>query len=290
METPPFFAAQTQPQLPPPSMRVRFDAIREAWGLIWPSDVWPWVIAMIVFMGVSYAVQIAMMPIAMATGALSGPSGSSSSPSSASALGLYIGLNALIGLIVMVLQGVICCLPQRLALRKLRGLPATVNDMFSFDGAFPKLALWWLVCPLLYFLLPALVAGIGFGSILAAGKNSDPSALFAILIPLYVIAIVAALAIQSLFAFVPLLLIDKGLGVVEAAKLSARTLSKHVLPMMGVYFCAAFVSALGICACGIGFLVTGSIVYATIGVIYNDFFRPGPTEVLAEGSYYPRPQ
>lgn len=47
------------------------------------------------------------------------------------------------------------------------------------------------------------------------------------------------------------------------------------------------ISAIGACACGIGILVTGPILYVTVAVISNDFFRPAQSGQEYSG-WYPR--
>ena len=291
METPPSSSdlqSPPSPRLPPPpALRVRFAAIGEGWSLI-RQDMIPWVVAMLLLMGVSYGVELLAMPalLAMAPAADAGsPRGSAYT--AGYAVGFFAVYSAMF-IAIAVLQGVISTLPQRFSLRKLRGQSASVNDMFSLDGAFGRVAAWWLLYPFLFAVIPAVLFGLAV--LVGGGISSAPSGLLiAALAVAYVLTLVSFLVIQSLFALVPLLIVDQQLGVFEAARVSARTLARHLPAMTGVYFCAAFISALGACACGLGFLVTGSILYATIGVMYNDFFRPAQPLGQEVDSWYPRP-
>ena len=292
METPPTFAAQQMPPLQPaPAFRVRLAAIGEAWQIIW-QDVWPWVILMflllvatsVVQLPIQFAIQFSMMPRIIQSGQAPADPFQALNVS----LGMIVGFGFL-GIVIIAIQGFVTTLPQRFVLRKLRGQPATINDMFSFDGACWRVVLWWLLFPLLAGIVPAALmisAIVGAG-----GLNSKPEVW--ILSPVvwiaYPISILCYLSAQSIFAFVPLLIVDQGLSVADAAKLSVKTLGRHVLPMFGVvYLCGAILSGLGACACYIGLFVTGCLQYATLGVVYNDFFRrmEAPREETA--SWYPR--
>ena len=298
METPPTFSAQQLPPIQvPPAYRVRLAAIGEAWRIIW-KDVWPWVILMFLLMvstsifqvPIQFAIQFSMMPGLMQSGAR----GSRSPADAFQALDLSPGMLAglvILGIGVIGIQGFVNTLPQRFTLRKLREWPATVNDMFSFDGASGRVAAWWVLFPLLAGLIPAVLM---ISAVLASGGfSSRPDNI--VLSPVFWIAygtsILWFLAAQTLFAFVPLLIVDQGLSVVDAARLSAKTLAPHVLPMLGVvYICAALLSVLGVCACYVGFFVTGCLQQATIGVVYNDFFRRVEQPREETASAYPRPQ
>ncbi|MHB8636648.1 MAG: hypothetical protein ACYC96_09265 [Fimbriimonadaceae bacterium] len=287
MQTPPSFSAPVSGATPPP-MRVRFAAIGEAWNLI-RQDWAPWVVAILVLVVATYAAEFVALPALMLVGAASGTTKVGANAPSATLVIGVVAVYAFTLALVAVVQGLMSTLPQRLALRRLRGESSGLNDLFTLDGAVWTVGLWWLLYPVLTMIVPfvlfavaALVSG-GFSS------RANPGLVASSLVVAYVLMIVSFLVIQSLFAFVPLLIIDRRMTVIEAAKLSAKTLGRQLPAICGVYFCAMLVSFIGACACGVGFLVTGSILYATIGVIYNDFFRP--EAVVSEGSqeWYPRP-
>jgi len=236
-----------------------------------------------------FAIQFSMMPGLNQSGAR----GSQSQANPFQGLDLspvmFVGLGIL-GIAMIGIQGFVNTMPQRFTLRKLRGSPATINDMFSFDGTAWRVVFWWSLFPLIAGVVPALLM---ISAIFGAGGFSlhPENVIFSPVVWLaYGISIVWFLAAQTLFSFVPLLIVDQGLSVVDAAKLSVTTLARHALPMFGVvYICAAFLSGLGACACYVGFFVTGCLQQATIGVVYNDFFRRVEPPREQAGSY-PRPQ
>src|SRR5579862_1040559 len=129
MQTPPSFSVPVAPQLPPP-MTVRFAAIGEAWDLI-RQDWVPWVLSILVLIVGSYAAEFLALPFFMLIG-LAGVG--SSQTSAATGVGLAIGfvlVYILTFVAVSVVQGVMFTLPQRLAVRRLRGLSSTTNDLFA---------------------------------------------------------------------------------------------------------------------------------------------------------------
>jgi len=274
-------------------MRIRFDAIGEAWSMVM-SDLGNWVVASIVVLAIIYALEIVfqlmILPLTMVL-----PDSSSKTPADISRAfaftGVFIGAVGLFSVVITGVQGVTTAWLQRFALIKARGGFPTLGDFFSFDGAIGRVFLWSFLMPLLAGIVVwgIFIAG-AVGAGLFASRALDSTGI-AILILAGAIGATVAFFIQAIFAFVPLILIDQKLPIVDAARLSFQTLAPNALPMVGVYFCAAFLSGLGACLCGIGIIFTLPLLYATIAVMYNDFFRPQrlpPVAQVAPGEFYPR--
>jgi hypothetical protein len=260
---------------PSPPGRVRFEAIGEAWRIL-ISDIWTWVVGSLVLLGGSalliipvYCWMVVNM-IGAAAPALQAKPGPIPFPTQLFAQ--FIGVYVVGGVVLTVAGGLWMAAMQRLALRKLRGQSATASEFFSLDGHWLRIAGFNLLLPVLVIPIVFVTMGIFF---LAAGLTYrvSPALTFFWVVVGYIVVFVESLSLQSLVQFAPLLIIDRKMPITDALALSAKTLWPQLLPMVGVFFCASVLSVLGEIACGIGLLVTMPIVYITIAVVYNDFFR-----------------
>jgi hypothetical protein len=77
-------------------------------------------------------------------------------------------------------------------------------------------------------------------------------------------------------AFVPLLIIDKGLEFWPAMELSRKVVTKHWWQCFGLLLVAAFVGFLGLLGCGVGFFFTMPIAVGATVFAYRDIFGAQP--------------
>jgi uncharacterized membrane protein len=131
-------------------------------------------------------------------------------------------------------------------LRRIRGQPATVGDIFQgFSLAFAQL--------LLLYIVSTLLTGLGL--------------LLCLLPGIY-------LAVSWIFAL--LLVIDKRLDFWPAMELSRKVVSHHWWTIFGLSIVAGLVSMLGVFACIVGIFVTMPIMFGAIAYAYEDIFGERP--------------
>jgi uncharacterized membrane protein len=136
-----------------------------------------------------------------------------------------------------------------MALKALRGETPTIGDLF---GGFSRNPGGILAAALLI----GLMVGIGSNLCYLPG------------------IILGGLSMLSL----PLI-VDRGLGPIEAIKESFSLMSKNIVMASVIYFLASLASGLGFLLCCIGLLVTMPLLYVTQAVIYEDLTAdsaPGP--------------
>lgn len=136
------------------------------------------------------------------------------------------------------------------ALRRLRGEPIGVGDVFHLRGSY-----WALV---------------GAGAMV---QVINMVALALCFLPI--------LLVGPLLMFVPLLVIDRRVGPWAAAKLSARTVWPQFWLAFAFLLLAGLASGIGELACCVGIIFTAPIQYLAIAIIYNDFFPPLQEETTA---------
>ena len=144
----------------------------------------------------------------------------------------------------------------RLALNQLRGLPTSPVDIFDFKGQYPQVLLGVIVFQF------AVLIGLPF-------------------------LILPGLLIATLLIFTNILVIDKKLPAIDAARLSFSTVLPHMWIGMGVIFVASLASFLGFFACCIGLFATVPIFWMTISIHYIRFFcQPGSSGTEATAPSY----
>jgi hypothetical protein len=137
--------------------------------------------------------------------------------------------------------GVIWFGPHAVALKQIRGGRVEVGDMFSTFG----------------LILPAL----GFTLILLL-----------ISIPSMILFMLPLLFIMPLWIFVPHLVVDKQMGLIEAMKASQQVVLKDYWWFVITSFVVGFVSSLGSYLCYVGILASMPLYFTTLAVAYRDCF------------------
>lgn len=262
-------------------MRVRFDAIGDAWRL-YMADVGQWFLSVLLLIVVTAAPA---MLISMLVGMAMSP-GWPSQTVAASPAGVHASQTSqLVSTFILIPVNIVSQLLATGILRRgilqLRGLPAPIGEIFNLEGR--GMAVLGYGCVYVLMWLPGQIY-YAF-----AVNPSNPFSIFdpGRLAVGAVISLVLAI-IQLAVRFAPLLIVDQKMGLLPALNLSATTFMPRMLPLLGVTICAGLLSCLGALACGIGVLFTIPVFYAVYSVIYNDFFRPAPSQPTFE-TYYPRP-
>ena len=131
-----------------------------------------------------------------------------------------------------------------MAIKQIRGYPIAIGDIFS---GYRR-------------------TGPVIGAYLLMGIAVFVATLFCIIPGFYV---------AGALAFVPILVLDQELGVIESLEVSYNALKSHAWSMFALLFVLGLVTLLGACACGIGLLVTFPTYIVALGLTYYNFF-PNP--------------
>jgi len=130
-----------------------------------------------------------------------------------------------------------------MAVRKARGEQIQIGDMFAgYRRFFPVLGTLFL---------QGLAIVIGF-----------------------VFCIVPGIFLAGAFALAPLIALDQGVDPIEAMTRSYKTVGSDAWLMFCVLLLAGLIAAVGVCACGIGYLITLPMYIASVGLSYHYLFPP----------------
>jgi hypothetical protein len=129
----------------------------------------------------------------------------------------------------------------RMACRQIRGLAVGVGTLFSVLDVLPQLLLGLALYGLATFL-----------------------GLCACVLPMFVVS--------GVLMFTLPLIVDGGLDATDALAQSWRALKSQWLTAAVFHFVAALVASLGLCCCGVGFLITAPLYCMSVAVLYRDFF------------------
>jgi len=129
----------------------------------------------------------------------------------------------------------------RMACRQIRGRAVGVETLFSVLDVFPQL--------LLGSILYGLAVFLGF---------------FVLVVPGFIVS--------GILMFTLPLITDAGLDATDALAQSYHALKQQWLVATLFHIVAGFAAAIGICFCGVGFLLTAPLYSMAIAVLYRDFF------------------
>jgi hypothetical protein len=129
----------------------------------------------------------------------------------------------------------------RMACRQIRGRGVGVGDLFSILDVLPQLFL---------------------GSVLYALATYAGFCVF--VLPGFIVA--------GILMFTIPLIVDGGLDATDALGQSWRALKGQWLVAAVFHAAAGFVAWMGLCFCGVGFLLTAPLYCMSIAVLYRDFF------------------
>jgi hypothetical protein len=90
------------------------------------------------------------------------------------------------------------------------------------------------------------------------------------------LCIVPGLYLYGALSLAPLLVIDKGMGPVEAARTSIKTLGSNAWMMLLFLIVSSILAGLGMIACCVGILITWPIVFIGTALHYHYYFDQQP--------------
>jgi hypothetical protein len=140
----------------------------------------------------------------------------------------------------------------RMACRQIRGLHVGVETLFSVVDVLPQL--------LLGSILYGLAVFLGF-----------------------CVLVVPGFIVSGVLMFTLPLIADGGLNATDALAQSWHALKRQWLVAALFHIVAGFAAGLGLCFCGVGFLLTAPLYCTSVAVLYRDFFmiksygEPGKT-------------
>jgi hypothetical protein len=269
-----------------PAGRVRFEAIGEAWKIV-SSDFPTWIMSSLIMLGGSVVIFVPtyffMVFGMVGTSFTSSQGGRGQNAFPAAFFVVFAAVWVVLFVGFTVGGGLWMAGMERLALLKIRGVPAPITELFNLEGQWMRIAGFSLLLPLAFIPVVVLIFGI-FGLLAGLSYRFVPALSLVFVIFGYLLVLVASLVFQSLSKFGPLLIVDQKLSITDAFVLSFKTLWPHVLPTVGVVICATLLSALGELACGIGLIFTMPILYVTTAVVYNDFFQTAKGGFVGEAA------
>lgn len=206
---------------------------------------------------------------------------------------LFLGLT-LVALIIGgavplgILLGPMMCGLYLVFLKKRRGEPIEFGQLFKgFDyfGASVVATLLHMA-PVVVIVVPAYIlfyVGM-FATIAVQGDNPNPGAMFgffgfAMLVWVVIILLIVVVSIG--FTFVYPLIVDRGLGGVDAVKLSFRAAMANFWRLLGLALLNTLLSICGLLLCIVGAYLILPISYAAIATAYEQVFG------LREGELMP---
>lgn len=222
---------------------VYFDAIGEAWTLVW-KDAGHWIAATILYFVIGW---VASLPGSLITGALM-PGATRSATPNLGAVFPILGLQLVLSLIPTALTNVLMVGMIAMGVRKSRGEYINVSMIFEPFTQFGRV-----------FGSSMLYSVIVFAAILAC--------------------VLPALYFAPVLALMPTVAYLRGINPVESLSLTYDTCKSHWAGLFGLLFVTGIVAALGFCACGVGILVTWPMYCLVLGIHYRAFFESGPANV-----------
>ena len=89
-----------------------------------------------------------------------------------------------------------------------------------------------------------------------------------------ILLIIPGLFLVGLYAFVPLLIIDRKMGAIQALQECYDNLRSYAFSIFGLLFVTGLVVGLGVFACCVGLLFTVPLQAVVVGLTYNNFYPP----------------
>lgn len=220
-----------------PRREVDIAAIGEAWGIV-TKNLGPFILAALAMMFLQFAPT--MVGSALGSAATAGMQSSTDLGVIFSAMAIQTVISLPFQLVGAALGAVVAGSIVFMALKAIRGGTPEVSDI---GAGFTTAPVSLLVAGLLVNL------GTTFGSYLC---------------------IIPGLILGGLWMLTSPFIMDKGVGPIEAMKMSWNAMKDHIIMAAVLFLLAGIVAFLGICACGLGILVTMPVLYATQAVIYED--------------------
>lgn len=233
-----------------PRREIDISAIGEAWGIV-SKNLGPFILAGLAMIVIQQAPSFigSMIGTGMTMGMSNNPD------TALMAVFIQMGISLPFTLIGVALGTIICGSIVLMALKAVRGGTPEVGDI----------ALGFTTNP-----VGLLIAGflVGLGTTLGN---------YMCLIP--------GLLLGGLWFITTPYMLDRGLGPIEAMGASWNTMKDNLVMAAVIFLLSGLAAALGVCACGIGILVTMPLIYVTQAIIYEDLTSDDQTGGFTGGTY-----
>jgi len=233
-----------------PRREIDISAIGEAWGIV-SKNLGPFILAGLAMIVIQQAPSFigSMIGTGMTMGMSNNPD------TALMAVFIQMGISLPFTLIGVALGTIICGSIVLMALKAVRGGTPEVGDI----------ALGFTTNP-----VGLLIAGflVGLGTTLGT---------YMCLIP--------GLLLGGLWFITTPYMLDRGLGPIEAMGASWSTMKDNLVMAAVIFLLSGLAAALGVCACGIGILVTMPLIYVTQAIIYEDLTSDDQTGGFTGGTY-----
>ncbi len=199
-----------------------------------------------------------------------------------------------ISVVYLLVLGALYVVQSLLLVRDARGLPQQTPFSYFF-----------------LFLISILSVFLGAGLFKVAiaqlrtgrAEFSEMFNIFDVAAPLFIAAVLVSLltSIGLVFCIVPgvlvglglcmttPLIVDQKIDAVEAMKRSWAVCSGHLGELLVLSLVLGVIMTLGLCACGLGFVVTVPLYYLTFAIVYRDLFMGGSFGAAASMPDFPTP-
>lgn len=233
-----------------PRREIDISAIGEAWGIV-SKNLGPFILAGLAMI----VIQQAPSFIGSIIGSGMTMSMSRNPDTALMATLIQMGISLPFTLIGVALGTIICGSIVLMALKAVRGGTPEIGDI----------ALGFTTNP-----VGLLIAGflVGLGTTLGT---------YMCLIP--------GLLLGGLWFITTPYMLDRGLGPIEAMGASWNTMKDNLVMAAVIFLLSGIAAALGICACGIGILVTMPLLYVTQAIIYEDLTADDQPGSYTGGTY-----
>ncbi len=255
-----------------------FPLSRDAWTLgalmdhVWEAWKREWLmlsVAVLVLLGVVYAVAFAGQLIQMAVVGGGSALAQGDDTAAAGLLGLTVGLNLFFSLVQSLVSGLLMLGFNRMAYDVLMGRAAELGRLFSQFRKFPTLLLQQLILWGLILVPIGLLAGILFAAGAFAGSGADEDAVaIGVLVAVLVLAVPLVWYVLGFFFAGYELAYDDEVGAWESIVRGWRLVSGARLATFGVMILAGLLGFLGILACCIGIIPSLSLAYVLLAGLF----------------------
>jgi hypothetical protein len=189
---------------------------------------------------------------------------------------LFIGSAVPMG----ILMGPMMCGLYLTLFRRQRGEPVTFDLLFKGFDYFAESIIATLiqVVPMILILLPTYFISFAlFFATFKPGRRGEPPdifPIFAFMTIIFLVIMLASIAIGVFFAFTYPLIVDRRLSGINAVKTSIKAATANLGGVLGLMLMMMMLSFLGVLLCYVGALFVMPIHFAAWSVAYRQVFSP----------------
>jgi hypothetical protein len=195
---------------------------------------------------------------------------------------IYLGASLfglfLLYLLPLILQGPVYCGMFILVFQKMRAKPLSFDSFFDGFNHFLQSLLVTLVTVIPGLVLTVIVVVVAIVIVVSGATLEDggfEGALvgsLGLLAMVFVVGIVVAISFQILMTFALPLVVEEGLGAIDACKRSASAVMDNLGLVVGLVALQSLLMVVGALACLIGVVFVFPIIVASTAVAYREIF------------------